>query len=188
MNSGGRNGGNVLKNTIHNFFDSSELEQICNEFKNKPQWQYQQMSGGQWWWCYMLFDNNKRFTANNNQQWETASPVWRHVYDKICNLAGDNFVTWRFIINGQTIGQNGHPHSDFSKEVNNRTTYLVYSNQEWDKSWGGETIFYNNNGVEHREFPEPGKLLEYNGSIVHEGTPPVLPNLLRVTLSMQGEY
>jgi hypothetical protein len=196
LNTGATNGGSVLKSIIPQFFNGQELTAVWHEFNTQPRWQYRRMSGGQWFWWYMFFLNNEQFVANNEQQWDTVTaPIWRDLYNKVCNYAGSNFIPYRYIINGQTLGQEGHPHSDFARNLDNRTTFLAYLNLEWEESWGGSTIFYNNRVDEynaeakrHQELPEPGKLLEYDSRIVHKGTPPLISNVLRVSLSIQGEY
>ena len=180
----------MLKNTIHNFFNKEELDAAWHEFDTNPRWQYRRMSGGKWFWWYMFLQQNQ-FVANNQEQWQncTAS-IWQDLFNKVCDYAGDNFIPYRYIINGQTKEQQGYPHSDFARNLENRTTFIAYLNKEWDPDWGGETVFYHNRTEEVRDkvFPAPGLLIEYDSRIVHKGSPPLVPNVLRVTLAIQGEY
>jgi len=184
----------VLKNTIHNFFSTEELDAVWYEFNTNPRWQYRRMSGGKWFWWYM-FLQNEQFIANNEQQWENCTaPIWRTLYDRVCEFAGDNFIPYRYLINGQTQEQQGHPHSDFAKHKDNHATFLAYLNKEWKPNWGGETVFYWNKSeyidenIRETVLPEPGLIVEYDSRIVHKGTPPLVPDILRVTLAIQGEY
>ena len=190
MNTGDSSGGSVLKNTIPNFFNTQQLDDVWHEFNTNPRWQYRRMSGGMWFWWYMFFGQNQ-FRSNNEEQWKNCTaPIWRELYDCVCDFAGENFIPYRYIINGQTAEQQGFPHSDFARNYDNRTTFIAYLNKEWQTDWGGDTVFYHNREMIERDrvTPEPGLLVEYDSRIVHKGTPPTVPNVLRVTLAIQGEY
>lgn len=190
MITGVANGGNGLKNIIPNFFSEQQLQEIWREFNTKPAWQYRRMSGGKWFWWYMFLGQNQ-FIANKQEQWQNCiAPIWRELYDCVCEFAGSNFIPYRYIINGQTQSQEGHPHSDFARNLDNMSTFLGYLNLEWQPAWGGDTVFFNNREMTERERvkPNPGLLVEYDSRIVHQGTPPTVPDVLRVTLAIQGEY
>ena len=138
-----------------------------------------------------MFLGQNQFVANNKDQWDNCTAtIWKQLYDRVCEFAGNNFIPYRYIINGQTLGQEGHPHSDFARNRDNMSTFLGYLNLQWQSEWGGDTIFYNNRemSVRERVTPSPGLLVEYDSRIVHQGTPPLEPNVLRVTLAIQGEY
>lgn len=106
------------------------------------------------------------------------------------NLAGPGFQTQRFVINGQTQGQQGGKHRDYNESQARSTTFLIYLNKSWQQDWGGATEFYSDDGqsVMHYEYPEPGKLVEYPAIIMHRAQAPTAPNVLRVTLALQGIY
>lgn len=61
-------------------------------------------------------------------------------------------------------------HVDNSEEnLFNRKTLLYYLNSRWDRDWGGETLFANDQGeceiaVEYR----PGRVVLFDGSIEHK--------------------
>jgi len=60
-------------------------------------------------------------------------------------------------------------HVDNPDESINRKTLLYYLNSRWDRNWGGETLFANNNGeseiaVEYK----PGRIVIFDGSIEHK--------------------
>jgi len=181
----------VLKNIIPKFFSEQQLQAVWHEFNTNPRWQYRRMSGGKWFWWYMFFGSDQQFHGAKPEQWNNVTaPIWRELYDTVCNFAGPGFIPTRYIINGQTLGQEGHPHSDFARNLENHSTFLGYLNQEYDPTWGGDTVFYHNREMieRHRITPEPGLLVEYDSRIVHQGTPPTQPNILRVTLAIQGKY
>lgn len=52
-------------------------------------------------------------------------------------------------------------------------TALWYIAPEWDVEWGGETVFYNSQkDAEAVVTPKPGRLVVFDGSILHVGRPP----------------
>ena len=63
-------------------------------------------------------------------------------------------------------------HTDDTVEYSNRLTLLYYVNNKWDRDWGGETIFANNEGeceivVEYK----PGRILLFDSTIEHKPSP-----------------
>ena len=55
-------------------------------------------------------------------------------------------------------------------------TYMFYLNKDWKRRWGSYTIFRRNGMV--KVFPKPGRLVVFDASIEHKGTPPtfLFPN------------
>ena len=56
----------------------------------------------------------------------------------------------RIYANGQTAGQNGNPHPDVIGSDND-ITFIYYPNQVWKYAWGGNLVFFedNGNGIEY---------------------------------------
>lgn len=61
------------------------------------------------------------------------------------------------------------PHIDGSLE-----TYLYYVNAKWDITYGGHTLFFNESldKVEYTSLFTPNRVVWFDGSIPHMGTPP----------------
>ena len=55
-------------------------------------------------------------------------------------------------------------------------TYMFYLNKDWKRRWGSHTIFRRNGMV--KVLPKPGRLVVFDASIEHKGTPPtfLFPN------------
>ncbi len=52
-------------------------------------------------------------------------------------------------------------------------TALWFIAKEWHVDWGGETLFFNNAGdAEFVVSPRPGRLVVFDGAILHVGRPP----------------
>jgi hypothetical protein len=57
----------------------------------------------------------------------------------------------------------------------NEMSVLLYLNNEWHRSWGGYTVFFDGmtgNKIKKTVVPEPGKVVIFNGSIFHMALPP----------------
>ena len=75
---------------------------------------------------------------------DTADALWNHVKPKCENKVGKSLSVLRQYANGHTYGLGGQPHID--DEHPDTYTLLYYPMLEWDRIWGGETIFYDNTG------------------------------------------
>lgn len=51
-------------------------------------------------------------------------------------------------------------------------TMLYYANMEWDKDWGGETLFTNENydEIEYAVMYKPGRFVLFDSTIPHKGS------------------
>ena len=64
-------------------------------------------------------------------------------------------------------------HRDCDPAKRNVVTALWYVCHRWEPDWGGETLFFNENGdAEFVVTPKPGRLVVFDGAIQHVGRPP----------------
>ena len=190
-----------LKHEIDNFLSKEELAEVWSAINSESRWKWHKFAGGAMFWYYEVFLSDSFYFEENkgtSGEWthapkwvEGIHPVWNKIYEKVKELAGPNFIMWRYIINGQTWGQEGEAHTDFQGyEKASTETFILYLNEEWDTEWGGDTIFYHPNSMDERgRIPvKPGKLIGYDSRIKHRGSAPTEENILRVTLAIQGKY
>ena len=53
-------------------------------------------------------------------------------------------------------------------------TALVYANEQWQRDWGGETMFYTEeHEVVQAVRPRPGRVVLFSGGIMHSARPPL---------------
>ena len=53
-------------------------------------------------------------------------------------------------------------------------TVMFYLNDEWNRDWGGETIFYDlNDEITKAVLPKPGRVVSFDGRIPHSARPPL---------------
>ena len=56
---------------------------------------------------------------------------------------------------------------------NNRTV-MFYTNDQWHRDWGGETVFYDlDDEITKAILPKPGRVVSFDGRIPHSARPPV---------------
>jgi len=75
----------------------------------------------------------------------------------------------RTIINLDTVADSHSTHIHGNQEV-----LLYYANLEWQDSWGGETLFYDDSGenVIFTSPYKPNRIIKFDGEIPHRFTPP----------------
>ena len=109
---------------IDNFF-TEEIHHKINELMDRPKWR---LTGG---------DKGNRFWHMDNLQTEEyfCDYLFKVIQDKL----EINTRVRRIYANGQTVGQNGVPHSDSYDDFS--MTFLYYPNLEWKFIWGGHLTF-----------------------------------------------
>jgi len=70
--------------------------------------------------------------------------------------------------NFNVFGEVHYPHIDSSQGV----SVLYYANKEWEVPWQGETFFFEGGEPLFVVAPRPGRVILFDGSIAHRGTPP----------------
>lgn len=84
-------------------------------------------------------------------------------------FAGRALALGRVHCNSHLYGDLQNAHTDFDPGV----TALYFANPRWHEDWQGETIFFDRAGEPfHAIAPRPGRLLAFDGGIVHRGGVP----------------
>ena len=74
---------------------------------------------------------------------------------------------YRCYCNLIVFGDMTYPHRDCAPGAQD-VTALYYANAHWDRSWGGETMFYDARGDTALAInPRPGRLVLFRGAIEH---------------------
>lgn len=85
---------------------------------------------------------------------------------------GIEYLIYRCYCNYASHGDMLFTHTD-SLPGQKGLTALWYIAPEWNVEWGGETIFYDTNrDAAAVVSPRPGRLVVFDGSIIHAGRPP----------------
>src|SRR5436190_1266461 len=97
-------------------------------------------------------------------------------YDAMMREVGGVFPDEKFTLkraycNVVSFGDILVPHRDSRAERD--VTALLYVAETWERSWGGETIFFDDSGdARHVVSPRPGRLVMFHSIIEHCGTAP----------------
>ena len=71
--------------------------------------------------------------------------------------------------NTSLYGDMQYPHHDITPGM----TWLYYSNPVWERTWMGETIFYDSQGEPvYAVFPKPGRVVVFGADILHRSGVP----------------
>jgi len=84
----------------------------------------------------------------------------------------ERFVPYRVYTNYASFGDALLTHVDAVAPLRELTA-LWYLCERWDTEWGGETLFYSDDGdAQVAVSPKPGRLVLFDGQIRHAGKPP----------------
>jgi hypothetical protein len=92
---------------------------------------------------------------------EPIRSAWNYIQE---HYTGEQTLI-RCYANAHTFGVEGYPHTDSIREHDK--TIVVYMNREWRREWGGETMLYDGDRIEHAELPKFNKGLVFNGNQYH---------------------
>jgi Rps23 Pro-64 3,4-dihydroxylase Tpa1-like proline 4-hydroxylase len=117
----------------------------------------------------------------------------RNLFKNISNLIDISFnagkmYPYNVSYNSGNPGDTPWEHQDgFTKGVFD-ITVIIYVNTEWNKNWGGETVYYNNDGeVALSVLPKPGRVVIHEARINHASRPPTnaMEEIMRFTLAIK---
>ena len=87
-------------------------------------------------------------------------------------LATENINFERFYCNGQSFGEDGSPHSDYSED--HMYGLLYFPMMEWKREWGGEFLIYDENeDIMFSWWPRANSAILFNSNLPHVGKAPV---------------
>jgi SM-20-related protein len=128
-------------------------------------------------WAYPLVDVDRRVprdvSADLASLDETLDPIklaWRETH----KLLPSGSKTVNSYINGYTYGTDGYPHYEVlqSRAVEQRSI-LIYCCPRWEPAWGGETVFFDEDGeISAAILPKPGRVLVFRGDVLHVARAP----------------
>lgn len=101
-------------------------------------------------------------------------PLHRAMLDALGGVlsAGTRYRAYRAYCNYATYGDVLFTHTD-AQPGSQELTALWFVAREWNVEWGGETLFFNSRqDAEFVVSPRPGRLVVFDGSLLHCGRPP----------------
>jgi len=103
------------------------------------------------------------------------------------HFPGETFALERAYCNAISYGDMLYAHRDRQDRDSRDVTALLFVAEEWKREWGGETIFFNDDGdAIHAVSPKPGRLILFRSVIEHRaGAPSRVCNRTRLTLALK---
>jgi SM-20-related protein len=104
---------------------------------------------------------------------ESLEPI-RVAWRKAAKLLPKGSIFVNCYINGYTYGTDGYPHYEVKGErAGEQRTVLFYCCPRWEPAWGGETVFFDNDGdVAASILPRPRRALVFKGDVLHVARAP----------------
>jgi len=166
---------------INNCFPD-ELANQLNVLISNSDWKYgwrsnQSMGYGHWNTDFTKAGPSNGISVEHRVKRIELQQAWNHLKTNYF----PNATLLRCYANSHTFGIEGYPHTDSLRPCD--YTAVIYLNKTWRKEWGGETIIYNGNDIEHAEIPKFNKALIFSGDKWHVAKAPsrICPDL-RITV------
>lgn len=165
--------------------DNCFPDDLANELNlliSNSDWKYGWRSNNTMGYGHWNMDFTKAGPSNGIDVERRVKPVelqkaWNHLKNNYFPEA----TLLRCYANSHTFGVEGYPHTDSLRSCD--YTAVVYLNKSWRREWGGETILYKDDDIEHAEIPKFNKVLIFPGNQWHVAKAPsrICPDL-RLTL------
>lgn len=118
-----------------------------------------------------------------HEQWQVLAGFWDRV--KAAHMPDATLLG--VYANGQTFGQDSPIHRD-NKASEQGLTVVMFCNEHWASSWGGELVFYDHakQNIIKSVLPKPGRIVIFNGHVPHSARSPAATcDRLRMTLAFK---
>lgn len=126
-------------------------------------------------WYYPIAFSEQPLTENIEAKLATLDESLKPVtqcWELIKGSYANPVRLYECMISANAFGTEGRPHRDVS-DSNNRAhhhTALVYCNKEWDVTWAGETLVFDDHGeITAAVMPKPGRVMKIAGDPLHVG-------------------
>lgn len=132
----------------------------------------------------------RHWVVNLTPEVAHALPLYAPTLAAAAMVAGDGsrYRDYRAYCNFASFGDVLLTHTD-AQPGTREMTALWFLCREWNLEWGGETLLFNaQQDAEQVVSPRPGRLLVFDGSILHAGRPPQrICHMPRYTLAYKLE-
>lgn len=103
---------------------------------------------------------------------EAPLDVLREAWEVVTGKIGGDLGLYECSVSANTFGTEGNPHYDFRNRAvaPAHLTVLIYCNQQWDITWAGETLIFDEQGeISGGIMPKPGRVAVLRGDPHHVG-------------------
>jgi len=126
-------------------------------------------------WNNMLLKSSRVVGYDHNElPYINAHPKIQELWDQIQKVIGDRVLV-RAYVNGYTYGTDAYYHKDdiwikdeYGPDAVSETILIYMNEEEWDRDWGGETTFLDDNdNFKGAAFPKRNRGVIFNSDIWH---------------------
>lgn len=125
------------------------------------------------------------FSAENAREF----PWFRRIIETVlAKFPSERLSLKQVMCNSLVYGDMLFPHRDsFARPTGREITAVYFANPKWERSWGGETVFFDRAGeAQIAVSPKPGRLILFRSAIEHRAGVPLRECYeQRLTLSMK---
>ncbi|MRX26960.1 2OG-Fe(II) oxygenase [Kangiella sp. HZ709] len=118
--------------------------------------------------------NSPHWALNLSIEEFKSTPMYSNLLLALSDFTGDasNYHPYRHYCNYASFGDMLYSHRD-SSEPGAEITALWFICTKWHHDWGGETLFYSDEGdAEFVCTPKPGRLVLFDSHLLHAGKAP----------------
>jgi hypothetical protein len=162
------------------FLPDSIIQSVSNDIERRG-WKYGWRSNPSAGYAHWNNDFANVMTENGLDVADKLSAPYSTAWAYIKENHFPEYSLIRCYSNAHTYGIEGYPHTDSKRKED--LTLIVYLNKRWERNWGGETLIYKGNQIEHAEMPVYNNALVFPGNAWHvaRGVTRICP-ALRLTL------
>ncbi len=153
-----------MTNSINNFLPTSIADSLHDYVRNLP-FKYGWKSNKTIGYAHWNHDIAKAGPSNGLDVQNKLSGVVLDAWNFIKEAYMPEHILIRCYANTHTYGVEGYPHTDSLRPHD--TTVVVYMNKNWKREWGGETLIYHGDSIEHAELPAFNRGLIFRGDQLH---------------------
>jgi len=166
--------------TFEKFLPDAVIQSLSNDIERRG-WKYGWRSNPALGYAHWNNDFANVITENGIDVADKLAPPYSTAWDHIKESYFAEHSLIRCYANAHTYGIDGYPHTDSKRPGD--LTVVVYLNKQWNRTWGGETMIYKGNKIEHAELPTYNNAVAFPGNAWHvaRGVTRICPTL-RLTL------
>lgn len=118
------------------------------------------------WNCNFVSNDKSANLADKSGEFNNpvVQEVWNWIKENVPEFKDK--ILLRCYMNAHTYGVDGYFHTDSSRD-NEKTMVLYIVSGDWNKNWGGETIFQENDELIFSVLPKKNRSIVFNSNLSH---------------------
>lgn len=147
-----------------------EHDELLAEVIYKDKWRFGQTSDDTIQPNYPCWFQNY-WSVHKHDYVDTCPPQAKTLSERFMDMMPDDYILVRSMASSNTFAIDGDWHTDWP-HPGVSITGVLYTDRQWERNWGGETLFVDEDGNMSASEYEPRKLITFDSSILHIGKGP----------------